>query len=278
MVGEMDRWKPSDGFYQSAVPVEDLSPGNLVRPGEDACVQSSRLSTSSLDSSQKVEQGAKGCMSARKVQKADREKLRRDRLNEQFQELGNALDPSRPKNDKATILADTIQMLKDLTAQVDKLKSEYASLSEESSELSQEKNELREEKAALKSEIDTLNAQYQQRLRLVSPWATMDGSMVMAPPQPYPFPMPMPMSIPMHPPIQPYPFFPGQPPHGSVPSLFISSSYPANPHSSQPGNRSSGAEKVDNFNDVATELELKMPGSALPPSESPPRGQIFTSS
>ena len=30
-------------------------------------------------------------MAARKLQKADREKLRRDRLNEQFIELGNTL-------------------------------------------------------------------------------------------------------------------------------------------------------------------------------------------
>ncbi|RWW84831.1 hypothetical protein BHE74_00006543 [Ensete ventricosum] len=78
----------------------------------------------------------KDSVAARKVQKADREKLRRDRLNEQFLELGNALDPDRPKNDKATILGDTIQMLKDLTAQVNRLKSEYNSLSEESREVS----------------------------------------------------------------------------------------------------------------------------------------------
>jgi len=45
-------------------------------------------------------------------------------------------DPDRPKNDKATILADTIQMLKDLTTQVDKLKTEFTSLSEESREVS----------------------------------------------------------------------------------------------------------------------------------------------
>ena len=45
-------------------------------------------------------------------------------------------DPDRPKNDKATILGDTVQMLKDLTAQVNRLKSEYNSLSEESREVS----------------------------------------------------------------------------------------------------------------------------------------------
>lgn len=44
-------------------------------------------------------------------------------------------DPDRPKNDKASILSDTVQMLKDLTAQVERLKSEYAALTEESREV-----------------------------------------------------------------------------------------------------------------------------------------------
>jgi len=44
-----------------------------------------------LLSSQRAECKAQGSTSARKVQKADREKMRRDKLNEQFQDLGNAL-------------------------------------------------------------------------------------------------------------------------------------------------------------------------------------------
>lgn len=48
--------------------------------------------------------------------------------------LWNA-DPDRPKNDKATIIGDTIQLLKDLTSQVSKLKDEYATLNEESREV-----------------------------------------------------------------------------------------------------------------------------------------------
>lgn len=48
--------------------------------------------------------------------------------------VGN-VDPDRPKNDKATILTDTIQMLKDLTADVGKLKAECAALTDESREV-----------------------------------------------------------------------------------------------------------------------------------------------
>ena len=41
--------------------------------------------------SQRSELELNDCLSARKIQKADREKLRRDRLNEHFVELGNVV-------------------------------------------------------------------------------------------------------------------------------------------------------------------------------------------
>lgn len=44
-------------------------------------------------------------------------------------------DPDRPKNDKATILTDTVQELKDLTAEVGRLKAECAALTEEAREV-----------------------------------------------------------------------------------------------------------------------------------------------
>ncbi|XP_068640357.1 transcription factor bHLH121-like isoform X2 [Aristolochia californica] len=243
----------------------------------------------------------KDTVAARKVQKADREKLRRDKLNEQFLDLGHALDPERPRNDKVTILTDAIQELKDLTAQVNRLKAEYASLSEESRELTQEKNELREEKAALKSDIENLNVQYQQRLGVMYPWS-MDPSVVMAPPS-YPYPVAVrvpPGPIPMHPSLQPYPFFPAQNP-GAFPnpcSTFLQySSSPGNPQMEPPSvqhicphsqltsrshssskqdsrskssdrQRGSNAAKADDSDDVETELELKTPGSCHPSSHS----------
>lgn len=217
----------------------------------------------------------------RKLQKADREKLRRDRLNEQFTELGKTLDPDRPKFDKATILGDTIQMLNDLTSQVTRLKSEYTTLTEESRELTQEKHDLREEKASLKSDIENLNLQYQQRVRAIYPWGHMDQSVVMHHPPTYPYhvPMQMPMppgTIPMHPPIQPYPFFGNQNPtvvSNPCSTFFQSVRYvsPVVPPSSRShvssrqGSKSklseSGSGKDEGSNDVATELELKTPGS-----------------
>nr|WIE96087.1 basic helix-loop-helix transcription factor [Loropetalum chinense var. rubrum] len=220
---------------------------------------------------QMPEMEVKDSIVARKVQKADREKLRRDRLNEHFLELGKTLDPDRPKNDKATILTDTVQMLKDLNA-----------------ELTQEKNELREEKATLKSDIDNLNIQHQQRLGVMFPWTAIDPSVVMGSPYSFPVPVPVrPAPIPIHPSLQPFPFF-GNQNSGAIPnpcSNFIPYPNPANPQierpsaqyastshisskkdsrskSSEEHQRGSIAEKCDDSNDVATELELKMPGSA----------------
>ncbi|PSS00477.1 Transcription factor bHLH121 like [Actinidia chinensis var. chinensis] len=233
---------------------------------------------------QRHEVEVKDPMAARKFQKADREKLRRDRLNEQFLELGNALDPDRPKNDKATILTDTIQVLKDLTAEVNRLKAECTSLSEESRELTQEKNELREEKASLKSDIDNLNLQYQQRVRAVFPWAAIDPSVVMTT-TPYSYPVPLISPIPMHPTLQPFPFFGNHNPgaiHNPC-STYIPYPAPASHQSDQqshqcastsripskpdPKNKKldrcmgSNGDKCDESNDVVTDLELKMPGS-----------------
>ncbi|KAK2974570.1 hypothetical protein RJ640_016911 [Escallonia rubra] len=253
------------------------------------------LCNSNSKSRQRTEVEAKDAVAARKVQKADREKLRRDKLNEQFIELGNALarqiiqyaDPDRPKNDKATILIDTIQILVDLTAEVNRLKAECAALSEESSELTQEKNELREEKASLRADIDTLNVQYQQRLMVMFPWAPFDPSIVTAQPYSYPVPLPVPPGpIAMHP-CPPFPFIGNQNP-GFIPnpcSTYIPYPTPANAHSDQLSTLQTSSSRIsskhecrsklsdrekcsndgkgDDFIDVVTELELKTPGSTV---------------
>lgn len=271
---EMDQWTVDNKFKA------DLAPSSTSQPPNSS-------QNSQPDSRQRVDAETKDPVVARKVQKADREKLRRDRLNEQFLELGNTLDPDRPKNDKATILTDTVQMLKDLTAEVNRLKTECATLTEEARELTQEKNELREEKSSLKSDIENLGVQYQQRVRVMFPWAPMDPSVVMGPAYSYPVPVPVPPGpIPMHPSMQPFPFFGNQNP-GAIAnpcSTFIHYPTPPNPPMEQPlpqyastsqisskqdsknkssdHQRVSNGERCDDSNDVATELELKMPGSS----------------
>uniref|UniRef100_A0A0D9YRL7 BHLH domain-containing protein n=1 Tax=Oryza glumipatula TaxID=40148 RepID=A0A0D9YRL7_9ORYZ len=232
------------------------------------------------DSSGKTECKTQGSIATRKVQKADH--------------------PDRPRNDKATILSDAIQMLKDLTSQVNKLKAEYTSLSEEARELTQEKNELRDEKVSLKFEVDNLNTQYQQRMRVLYPWTGMEPSVVIGPPLPYPFSVPVPVpipsgAVPMHPQLQAYPYFRNQtsgtvsnpctpymaytqpihPPTDQLSNQFSapvqhSSSNRSHSMAQDSRSKSSALQQVscrgkhDDFDDVATDLELKTPGSSAP--------------
>ncbi|CAA2989058.1 transcription factor bHLH121, partial [Olea europaea subsp. europaea] len=70
----------SDPLFQS------IQAPNNFQPQPDLRLPSSRSQPDC-----RLEAEVKDCIAARKVQKADREKLRRDRLNDQFTELGNAL-------------------------------------------------------------------------------------------------------------------------------------------------------------------------------------------
>eukprot|EP00850_Spirogloea_muscicola_P003888 SM000016S01876 [mRNA] locus=s16:359602:361481:- [translate_table: standard] len=133
----------------------------------------------------------------RKVHKADREKLRRDKLNEQFEELASMLDPDRPKNDKATILGDSVAAVRDLREEVKRLRCEHAALLTESKELSHEKLELREERAALKSESEQLQEKLQERVRSMLAWMAATAS---AEASAYP-------QLPLQPPPPPYPAY-----------------------------------------------------------------------
>ncbi|CAI0436530.1 unnamed protein product [Linum tenue] len=92
--------------------------------------------------------------------KACREKLRRDRLNDKFLELGSILEPGRPpKTDKAAILVDAVRMVNQLRGEAQKLKDSNSSLQEKIKELKVEKNELRDEKQRLKAEKEKLEQQ-----------------------------------------------------------------------------------------------------------------------
>ncbi|EEF43955.1 transcription factor ILR3 [Ricinus communis] len=92
--------------------------------------------------------------------KACREKMRRDKLNDRFMELGALLDPGRPpKMDKSVILADAMKMVNQLRAEAQKLKESNENLQEKVNELKVEKNELRDEKQRLKTEKESIERQ-----------------------------------------------------------------------------------------------------------------------
>ncbi|KAL5793995.1 hypothetical protein ACOSP7_002589 [Xanthoceras sorbifolium] len=92
--------------------------------------------------------------------KACREKMRRDRLNERFLELGYILEPGRPpKTDKAAILSDAVRMLTQLRSEALQLSESNEDLQIKIRELKAEKNELRDEKQKLKADKEKLEQQ-----------------------------------------------------------------------------------------------------------------------
>lgn len=92
--------------------------------------------------------------------KACREKMRRDRLNDRFLELGSILEPGKPlKMDKTAILSDAVRMVTQLRSETEKLKDSNENLQEKIKELKAEKNELRDEKQRLKAEKENIELQ-----------------------------------------------------------------------------------------------------------------------
>uniref|UniRef100_A0A0A9G7M5 Uncharacterized protein n=1 Tax=Arundo donax TaxID=35708 RepID=A0A0A9G7M5_ARUDO len=135
-------------------------------------------------------------------------------------------------------------------------------------------------------------------MRVIYPWAGMEPSVVIGPPQPYPYPVPVPISsgaVPMHPQLQAYPFFRSQT-SGTIPNPcppYMAYTQHCHPPTDQPSNQfntpvphssshrsnfpaqdcrsklstlqqaSCGVRSSD-VGDVATDLKLKTPGSSAP--------------
>ncbi|GMJ15148.1 POPEYE [Hibiscus trionum] len=95
----------------------------------------------------------------KRIHKAEREKLKREHLNELFLDLANALDPNQPNNGKASILCEAARLLKDLFSQIESLKKENTSLLSESHYVNIEKNELKEENSTLETQIQELQSE-----------------------------------------------------------------------------------------------------------------------
>lgn len=92
-----------------------------------------------------------GTKVSRKFHKAEREKLKRDHMNDLFLELAKALEPANQNNGKSSILTNTIRIIKDLFAQVEALKKENSTLLAESEYVGVENNEVKEENSAIEA-------------------------------------------------------------------------------------------------------------------------------
>ncbi|KAG9145674.1 hypothetical protein Leryth_018723 [Lithospermum erythrorhizon] len=127
------------------------------------CSSSSELGDSFGASDEKNDCGSRKRYRARGVaseSKAFKEKLRRGKLNDRFQELSVILEPGRPpKTDKAAILSNAMRMVIQLREEAQKLQESSENLQKKSISLKAEKNELRDEKHKLKAEKEKLDEQ-----------------------------------------------------------------------------------------------------------------------
>ncbi|VAH25759.1 unnamed protein product [Triticum turgidum subsp. durum] len=89
----------------------------------------------------------------RMIHKAEREKHKRDLLNDLFSELDEMLEADRQTNGKACILTDTTRILRDLLSQLESLRKENSTLQNESHYVTMERNELQDENGVLRNEI-----------------------------------------------------------------------------------------------------------------------------
>ncbi|MED6170093.1 hypothetical protein PIB30_027557 [Stylosanthes scabra] len=105
----------------------------------------------------------------KRIHKAEREKMKREHLNELFLDLANVLDLNEQNNGKASILNETARLLKDLLSQIESLKKENSSLLSESRYVTMEKNELKEETSSLETQIEKLQVEIQARVTQSKP-------------------------------------------------------------------------------------------------------------
>ncbi|KAK6153399.1 hypothetical protein DH2020_013038 [Rehmannia glutinosa] len=97
----------------------------------------------------------------KRIHKAEREKMKREQLNELFLALANSLGIklSDQNNGKASVLSEATRMVKDMLDQIECLKKENAALLTESQYVTVEKNELKDENSALETEIGKLQTE-----------------------------------------------------------------------------------------------------------------------
>ncbi|KAL5544446.1 hypothetical protein UlMin_008230 [Ulmus minor] len=100
----------------------------------------------------------------KRLHKAEREKQKREQLNELFINLSSALELKESNNGKASILNEASRLLKDLLAQIECLRKENATLLSESNYVTTEKNELREDNSTLENQIGKLQDEIKARV------------------------------------------------------------------------------------------------------------------
>ncbi|XP_062189892.1 transcription factor ILR3-like isoform X2 [Phragmites australis] len=148
------------GFYWAPPPMQPQPQAAAAAAPPNPCAEINSSVDCRQGNEQPTNKRPRSESGAQPSTKACREKIRRDKLNERFLELGAILEPGKtPKMDRSAILNDAIRIVSELRSEAQNLKDSNESLQEKIKELKAEKNELRDEKQRLKAEKESLEQQ-----------------------------------------------------------------------------------------------------------------------
>ncbi|CAI9754611.1 unnamed protein product [Fraxinus pennsylvanica] len=100
----------------------------------------------------------------KKIHKAEREKMKREHLNDLFLALANSLELSDQNNGKAFLVNEASRVVTETLVQIKSLKRENAALLSESQYITMEKKELQDENSALEAQIGNLQSELKARV------------------------------------------------------------------------------------------------------------------
>ncbi|XP_057535593.1 transcription factor bHLH47 isoform X1 [Amaranthus tricolor] len=100
----------------------------------------------------------------KKIMKAERERLKREQLNELFSKLASVLELNQENNGKASVLNETIRLMKEMFCNIQSLRKENATLLSESQYMTAEKDELKEENTTLEVQIKNMQNELKERI------------------------------------------------------------------------------------------------------------------
>ncbi|KAG2327964.1 hypothetical protein Bca4012_037000 [Brassica carinata] len=127
-------------------------------------------STSTHEANGSVDERSRKGKVPKRINKAVRERLKREHLNDLFIELADSLELNNQQNSgKASVLCEATRFLKDVFGQIESLRKEHTSLLSESNYVTTEKNELKEETTVLETEISRLKSEIEARVNQSKP-------------------------------------------------------------------------------------------------------------
>ncbi|KAG6389996.1 hypothetical protein SASPL_151472 [Salvia splendens] len=102
----------------------------------------------------------------KRTHKSEREKMKRENLNELFLALANSLELSDQNSGKASMLVAATQTVKEMLDLIERLRKENATLLSESKYVNVETSELKDDNTALEAEIGKLRTEIKAKTKL----------------------------------------------------------------------------------------------------------------